>query len=117
MGRFARVYSIVFGLTPESAREQIATPRNGTLREETPQTWLRIVLLQEFPVNQNLQLRIQEPCEWAKGGLERIRDCFNCWEQNNRLSKPATSLITHHNQVILSSNLYRPASMRERGSS
>jgi hypothetical protein len=63
-----------------------ASKRHFT-RRNAP-NWLRIVLLQEFPVNQNLQLRIQEPCKWAKGGLGRIRDCFNCWEQNNRLSKP-----------------------------
>ena|SRR5579862_1098780 len=31
--------------------EQITTPRNGPLREETPQTSLRMVLLQKSPVN------------------------------------------------------------------
>jgi len=36
---------------PESAREQITTPRNGPLREETPQTQLRMVLRQKSPVN------------------------------------------------------------------
>jgi len=36
---------------PESAREQITTPRNGPLREETPQAQLRMVLLQKSPVN------------------------------------------------------------------
>jgi len=73
------VYSIVFGLTPEPAREHRDAPKRHFTRKNASNL-VRIVLLKKFPVNQDLQLRIQKPCGWSEGCCGTIRDSFNRWE-------------------------------------